>query len=295
MTLIVGWSALIAGLGVAQVGTIHALSFLSPLFSNPLFLYPGSSQVPGAGVVGGSLSPLPTTVPLVAALVLIVGLPNLPLAQTIERGMRRTFGSLGGVPLPALGLSRMLRRGPFFLPPEVRAEIAARLADQGLAGEPILAAAPGTPRALWRRCLVLEVLLEDFALAHPAFKHRHARRLDESQAAATRLARLAAVAFEQAPVSAEDASQKTLRRLLKRDAKALLAELAELAALGLIETTPDPQARAVELAAWGFGEVDARVVRLRPRVGKDAGARQGESVVLPFPPRGYAEVERRHG
>ncbi len=175
--------ALLAGLSLALVGTIHALSFLSPLFSNPLFLYPGSSQVPGAGVVGGSLSPLPTAVPLVAALVLIVGLPNLPLAQTIERGMRRTFRSLGGVPLPALGLSRMLRRGPFFLPPEVRAEIAARLADQGLAGESIRAAAPGTARALWRRCLVLEVLLEDFALAHPAFKHRHARCLEQSQAA----------------------------------------------------------------------------------------------------------------
>ena len=287
--------ALLAGLSLALVGTVHALSVLSPLFSNPLFIYPGVLQFPGASGLGGSLSPLPMAAPLVAALVLIVGVPNLPLARSIERGMRRTFRSLGGVPLSALGLCRMLRRGPIFLPPAVRAEIAARLADQGLPAGPVLAAAPRTLPALWRRCLALEVLLEDFALAHPSFKHRHGRRLELSQADAARLAKLAGLVFDGAAPAREAARDRTLRHLLKRDAKALLAELAELAAVGLVETTPEPQARAAELAAWGFGASDARVVRLKPAAKRSDEAKAGQSVVLPFPTRGCREAAQRLG
>ncbi|MEM7223762.1 MAG: hypothetical protein AAF495_12325 [Pseudomonadota bacterium] len=287
--------ALLAGLSLALIGAFHLLVYLGSLLSSPLIANLGAMQAPGAGVVGGSLSPLPMAAPLVAALISIVCLPYLPWAGAIERSTRRFFRALGGVPLPALRLCRVLRRGPSFVPVEVQDALCHRLGEQGLAPDAVLAAPDGTLPALWRRCLTLQVLIEDFAVAHPGFQHRHRQRLEDAQGAATRLARLASLLFDDQETFAEAQSPRLIRRLLTRDLNAHLAELAELAALGLVEGYPEAGDRARELAAWGFGPQDPRVVRLRPRRGDGAAADSSGSVVLPFPASGFAEGKRRIG
>ena len=73
-------------------------------------------------------------------------------------------------------------------------------------------------------------------------------------------------------------------------------ELAELAARGLVETCRTPQARLCELAAWGYAENGAQVVKLRPLDRSDAATTDGgESVIVPFPTRIRTEAERSHG
>ena len=124
------------------------------------FLLGGDAAADSGTKLQGYLQELSS--PLVAALMMTVLLPNLPLLSTLDRWIFRELQSIAAIPYEVRRLSAELRGRPFTVPPDLQAETRRRLEDEGIAPQDARFERGTTPPQLWTTITALFIRLESW-------------------------------------------------------------------------------------------------------------------------------------
>jgi len=231
---------------LAWIGYITASTGLLTLLSWAL-------QTPAARKFVEQLlnSPLPGELgaPYVAALMLTMLLPSIPVLRRLDAGIQQFFRDLGGIPYKALGLSWRLRRAHFRAPERIRDEVDRRLREQGLDPERTLQSPADSLEAAWIRIVVLVAQTEQAleSNAWPRFARNQEPAYEEIQKKYARQSKLAGFVFR-----AGDDALPLSERELHDDLRAFLKEVTDFISRGMLQSEYTLGRACRRLEEWGF-------------------------------------------
>lgn len=216
--------------------------------------------------------------PPLAALLLTVLLPKVPLLSDADAWVLETLKRMAAIPFEARRLAAELRRSRFVVPPRLREQVSARLATMGFRHDEALLDAglegdeQGTSlEQVWLRIATLMIQLEEWE-SRRKLTGFLARYQEDLRALRTKAARLVP-AFHALrgmppapPAGRRDRLAHYVHAELKQGSADLLVEICNFISRGLLQTFATYGARVSELRSLGF---DCQAIALKPRVSLD--------------------------
>ena len=208
-----------------------------------------STMSGGAVLDDDKTNALPT--PFVAALLLTILLPKVPVLSSIDTGIQKFFRDLGAIPHRALRLSWRLQRAPYAIPESQMADVKERIGENELDAKAVLKGKEGTPEAELAKVVALKASIDAYRGDNPRFNRQQGRDLTNIEESYKRLMEMAKV------VIGGPNRVQTLDQTLRNDCRALLKILCVVTARGLLQTQRSLHGTVAELAEWGFSDLEA--------------------------------------
>ena len=251
-TTLVQYYAALSGYMMAALGLYALLAYA--LEVNPHVQELIGMMGGGAGEIPKEYADLPA--PFMAALFLTTLLQKTPMLKTLDANVQEFFRRLGAIPHKALTLSWTLQRKDFAIPAFQEGEVARRLESEELDSKAFLGAPAHSTEAGWAKIISLMVSMEDYAGRHPAFRQHQQAELDRIEEAYRRQSEMATILY------GSEAIQARLEQAFHNDCKALLRQMTQVIARGLLQTHAGLRAVYAELTAWGFQDLESDWQRL---------------------------------
>lgn len=213
------------------------------------------------GMMGGATVEIPKgyanlPAPFMAALFLTALLPKTPVLKTLDVNIQEFFRRLGAIPHKALTLSWTLQCKGFAIPAAQEGEFAHRLENLELDPKVFLEAPPQSTEASWTKIVSLKISMEDYEGAHPGFRHHQQADLSRLEEGYRRQEEMATILY------GSEAGRERLKKAFHNDCKALLRQMTEAIARGMLQTHSGLKAVYAELTGWGFQDLESDLQKL---------------------------------
>jgi hypothetical protein len=209
-----------------------------------------------------SLAPL-------AALMLTVLLPKVPLLAEADAWIRERLQELAAIPHEARRIAAELRNARFSISPHLRAEVTRRLSNEGFPSDDVLFEESKAFEHTWTKVSALMVQLEEWNTDRKfvSFVAKFTADFDDLKKRHQRLAPKIRLLQGMSPVGGDSKSDRLLlefRAELDEQSTDMLNGIYNFISRGLLQCGMTFGARAARVAMLGF---DLRTVSLKPRLG----------------------------